>query len=139
MDKELLFKVRRANLIQLKSECGNNTKLAEKIDRGVSQVSRLLKGTGGINIGEDLARHIEQCTKKPYGWMDRVHGVNEDLFADVMDAVDEINQSEKLNLSTKKRNRLASLLYKLRAEHGINQEMMENIVMLASENNSKQD
>lgn len=64
MDNKL---VRRRNIEALVGLAGGPTEFGKQIEREQVQVSQWL---GGKNIGDKLARHIEQKLGKPVGWLD---------------------------------------------------------------------
>lgn len=72
-----IYDVRRQNARNLAETVGGVSGLAIKIDRAQTQVSRLIgyKRTSGRNqnIGDGVARHIEECFEKPVGWLDVQH------------------------------------------------------------------
>lgn len=65
--------IRRINARNLRDRAGGNSSFAKKIDREPTQTSRFLGENATKNIGDDLARHIEECFKKPVGWLDQDH------------------------------------------------------------------
>jgi SOS-response transcriptional repressor LexA len=69
------YEIRRLNLLRLKREqCGDNaTRLAERIGRANTYVSRMLypEGKAGKKrIAEDMAEVIEKAFSLPKGWLD---------------------------------------------------------------------
>lgn len=71
--------IRRENLTILRDECGGVGKLAERLERGVSQVSQWLNAslnsaTGKPrNMNDETCRYIEEKMGKQRGWMDAPH------------------------------------------------------------------
>lgn len=65
--------IRRINARNLRNHAGGNSSFAKRIDREPTQTSRFLGENATKNIGDDLARHIEECFKKPVGWLDQDH------------------------------------------------------------------
>lgn len=70
---------RRRNLRALIEQAGGNKAFAVIVQRAPAAVSQWAKGslrtdTGKpYKIGDSIARWVEQCFKKPEGWMDVVH------------------------------------------------------------------
>lgn len=65
--------IRRINARNLRDRAGGNSSFAKIIDREPTQTSRFLGENATKNIGDDLARHIEECFKQPKGWLDQAH------------------------------------------------------------------
>lgn len=63
--------IRRENAIALADAAGGNTVFAEKIDRETTQVSRFIGKNFTKKIGDDMARHIEECFGLERGWLDQ--------------------------------------------------------------------
>lgn len=130
IDAELLVEIRRENLRTLINESGNNRVFAEKVGKSEAQISHLA-GLGAVKvIGEKLAREFEEKTGKPRGWMDRVHGVSDNILAKVMEYVDYYSQEFGYKLDDQTRNELVSLCYKLTAQHDVDKDMLRKIVKL---------
>jgi SOS-response transcriptional repressor LexA len=70
--------IRRKNLRKLASLVGGITDLSERLDRSQSQISHLIGNSPIKNIGDRLASHIEEVFKKPRGWLDHDHGIEEE-------------------------------------------------------------
>lgn len=68
-----IYEIRRSNLSRLIKEQfeGKQRRLADAIDRQPDYISRVLKGTK--NVGEKLAREIEQTLGLSMGWLDALH------------------------------------------------------------------
>ncbi|MEZ9402582.1 LexA family protein [Vibrio cyclitrophicus] len=62
--------IRRENARTLAKAVGGNAAFSDKIDRSTTQVSRFMGKRPTTEIGPKMARHIEQCFKKPEGWLD---------------------------------------------------------------------
>lgn len=65
--------IRRDNALALADAIGGNTVFAEKIDRETTQVSRFIGKNFTKKIGDDMARHIEECFGLERGWLDQNH------------------------------------------------------------------
>lgn len=65
--------IRRTNALVLADQAGGPGAFAARIDREPTQVSRLIGSNPTKNIGNRLARHIEESFGKPSGWLDLVH------------------------------------------------------------------
>ena len=59
--------VRRANIEMLVEKAGGPTRFGEQVGRDQVQVSQWL---GGKNVGDRLAREIEERLGKRKGWLD---------------------------------------------------------------------
>jgi hypothetical protein len=76
-----ISEIRHANLLNLIQEAGGVSRLAEKVDRSHSQISQLKnrsrhsKSGEPREMGDDIARHIEQKCALRTGWMDTEHPV----------------------------------------------------------------
>ena len=66
--------IRRTNALSLAEKEGGTGAFASRIDREPTQVSRLIGSNPTKNIGNKLARHIEECFDLPRGWLDLLHG-----------------------------------------------------------------
>ncbi len=66
--------IRRTNALSLAEKEGGTGAFASRIDREPTQVSRLIGSNPTKNIGNKLARHIEECFDLPRGWLDVLHG-----------------------------------------------------------------
>ncbi|MGC0151908.1 hypothetical protein ACPRNU_05555 [Chromobacterium vaccinii] len=66
-----IFAIRRQNLMALAGNYQSQQAFATTLDRDESQLSRYLRGKGGI--GHQFARHIEKSLGLPNGWMDTIH------------------------------------------------------------------
>ena len=78
-----IFQIRKHNLqdiLNLDYE-GKPKLLADSMGKDGSQIARYIKARGGTpeNMGASVARQIETATNKPEGWLDRVHGVAENV------------------------------------------------------------
>jgi len=67
------YTYRKKNLTLLIKKWGGATRLAEKLDRSLSQISQLTGTSPRPNIGHRLARSIEKKLELPEGWMDQDH------------------------------------------------------------------
>ena len=66
--------IRKNNLEKLIKESGlNKGKFAEKIDTSPAYISQILSIKTQRDMGNDLARKIEQLLGKDRGWMDTSH------------------------------------------------------------------
>jgi len=79
-----IYEIRRVNLQTALNEkfSGKPRLLADAMDKNGSQISRYLKPRGGTpeNMGDSVARQIENAAGYSEGWLDRVHetGLNID-------------------------------------------------------------
>ncbi|MBN0668966.1 helix-turn-helix transcriptional regulator, partial [Pseudomonas aeruginosa] len=69
-----IITIRRTNALSLAEKEGGTGAFASRIDREPTQVSRLIGSNPTKNIGNKLARHIEECFDLPRGWLDVLHG-----------------------------------------------------------------
>jgi len=69
--------IRLTNLNQLISTYGSQRKLSDLIDIDSSYLSQIKNKKNPKNIGEKLARKIESTLSLAHGWMDQLHGENE--------------------------------------------------------------
>lgn len=65
--------IRRENARQLASDCGGMAAFGEKLDMTPSQVSQLIGKNPSKNIGNSIARRIEDAFNKERGWLDLHH------------------------------------------------------------------
>jgi SOS-response transcriptional repressor LexA len=63
--------IRRENARALAEQAGGNAAFSEIIDRETTQTSRFIGKNHSKNIGDALARHIEECFNKERGWLDQ--------------------------------------------------------------------
>lgn len=68
-----ISEIRRNNAKTLAAKCDGNQAFSARIDRESTQVSRFIGKNPTKNIGDALARHIEECFNLPIGWMDNDH------------------------------------------------------------------
>jgi hypothetical protein len=68
-----IFEIRKANLIRL---IGSRRKgaCAEKWEMAPAHLSQVLSNKTAKNLGEDVARRIEQKEGLPHGWLDKLQG-----------------------------------------------------------------
>lgn len=62
--------IRRENARWLAKQCGGQTRFAELLDMEGPQVSHIIGRTPKKNIGNQIARRIEQAFSKEPGWLD---------------------------------------------------------------------
>ena len=101
----LLFEVRRANLKRLIAEAKGVLRLAHVVGRSPSHISQIsqriaYRRNGKVmyrQMGDKVARHLEQATGKPHGWMDHDHTVAPAVFSPetlaLATAIDQIAES----------------------------------------------
>ncbi len=65
--------VRLENARFLAKKHQNLAEFARVIDREPTQVSRFMGANPTKNIGDKIARHIEQACRQPKGWLDKDH------------------------------------------------------------------
>lgn len=123
--KEVQQRIRKTNLEALISESGNAEKFSKKIDVTSSLISRYRKTRP---IGEDVARRWESLCEKPPLWMDRVHGVDEELMNVAMESVDDYIASTRTSIAIEKKRKLYALCYKLMAENGADSSVIKSII-----------
>ncbi len=77
-----IFKIRRDNLRRVvkKSGSGGQRKLAEAIGRAESYLSQIIGKNPTTNIGDELARIIENKLNKPEGWLDLPHDLQNVVY-----------------------------------------------------------
>src|SRR5690554_5050265 len=63
--------IRRDNARKLADSVGGNTSFSEKIDRETTQTSRFIGKNHTKNIGDAMARHIEESFGLRKGWLDQ--------------------------------------------------------------------
>lgn len=127
--KEVQQRIRKTNLEVLISEAGNAEQFSKKIKVTSSLISRYRKSRP---IGEEVARKWELLCDKPPLWMDRVHGVDEELMSLAIQTVDEYIESSKTTIQPEKRRKLYALSYKLMAENGADISVAKTLVDIAS-------
>lgn len=65
---------RRLNLIKLiEKDTDNKSRIAEKINTSSSYLSTIISENGDGNVGERLARSIENAYGLEHGWLDHPH------------------------------------------------------------------
>lgn len=77
-----IYDIRRLNAHLLCEYCGSMAEFSERIQRAQTQVSRLIGKNPTRNVGEKLARHIEQCFCLPQHWLDHLHHRDLDSLED---------------------------------------------------------
>ncbi|WP_145929202.1 hypothetical protein [Chromobacterium vaccinii] len=86
---------RRANLLALIEQYGTIRHLAEKVDVAPNHLSLVKNHVR--NMGDKLARRIEEAVGKPVGWMDLPHdGGDLDLAQDVASVTITAQSEEEL-------------------------------------------
>lgn len=81
-----ISEVRLENARTLADQVGGTGSFASRIDREPTQASRFMGKNPSKNIGDRLARHIEECFGKPRGWLDTQHSkehVDEIVFQEM--------------------------------------------------------
>ncbi|KAA0020748.1 LexA family transcriptional repressor [Salinicola corii] len=68
-----ISEIRLENARTLADQVGGTGSFASRIDREPTQASRFMGRNPTKNIGDRLARHIEECFDKPKGWLDTDH------------------------------------------------------------------
>lgn len=69
--------IRKQNLLILIKEVGKKSDLAKLADTDPAYISQVLSEKTKRNIGDDFARKLEKGCKKPRGWMDVYHSIEE--------------------------------------------------------------
>lgn len=68
-----ISEVRLENARHLADKYQNLAEFSRVIDREPTQVSRFMGANPTKNIGDKIARHIEQSCRQPKGWLDKDH------------------------------------------------------------------
>lgn len=89
-----ISEIRLENARALAEQAGGTGAFAARIDREPTQASRFMGRNPSKNIGDRLARHIEECFGKPRGWLDTDHSQTKDLG---ISNVTTIPQPQKLH------------------------------------------
>lgn len=131
LDHELLIEIRRDNLRQLASEFGGVMKLSDKTGKDAAMLSKMIGKNAKKPIGEQLARDIEALCGKPRGWLDKVHGLNDRLLQQIADEVDGMARDSKRQITTKQRDAIISVCYRLAATLEADRAMIRDVVKLA--------
>lgn len=84
-----ISEIRLENARALANHAGGTGAFASRIDREPTQASRFMGKNPSKNIGDRLARHIEECFGKPRGWLDREHVKADELVFHDMELVEE--------------------------------------------------
>lgn len=87
--------IRRDNARIIAEHAGGNTGFSERIDRETTQTSRFIGRNFTKNIGDQLARHIEECFNLERGWLDQ----NRETEAAKID-VENISKKDLVTLYT---------------------------------------
>ena len=82
-----IHEIRRKNARTLADSVGGVVAFSDKINKLQSQVSSFIGIRPTKNIGEKVAKQIEQAFNKPNGWLDKDH----DIF--------QVNEKENLSFS----------------------------------------
>lgn len=81
--------IRRANMLTLIKREPSKAAFARKVETDPAYVSQILSTKTKAEIGNTLARAIEQAYKLPNGWMDREHEQQEVTVEHEFDALTE--------------------------------------------------
>lgn len=77
--------IRRANLVMLAGQHGTVQALADKTNIDASHLRNVINRRDGRNLGDELAKRIEDQLGKPRGWMDVLHETDANISSwDVM-------------------------------------------------------
>jgi plasmid maintenance system antidote protein VapI len=92
-----IYEIRLKNARALREEAGGPKAFAEKIGREFNYVSRIIGPNPTKTIGFDMARHIEQCFKKPENWLDTPHypGVSEQEVQEMINIYAKLTKQER--------------------------------------------
>lgn len=69
--------IRRMNVRNLAEEVGGITKLADMAHTSQSYLSQIIGPNPSRQVGDSLARQVEQATGRPHGWLDQSHITDE--------------------------------------------------------------
>jgi transcriptional regulator with XRE-family HTH domain len=104
---------RRVNLGNLIARYGGQRAFAERVGLSPAHVSQIM--TGRRNVGDQVARRIEQALNRPPGWMDIDHSYAKDnvpeltprqaILLDHFEALTEEQQGELLRELEEKKQR----------------------------------
>lgn len=119
-----IFEIRKANLIRL---IGSRRKgaCAEKWEMAPAHLSQVLSNKTAKNLGEDVARRIEQKEGLPHGWLDTLQGeqpTERPVVASEKEAVESVGEQAATyqshgNAVSAKRNYQADLYQAAKPEH----------------------
>lgn len=89
-----IFEIRKTNLIRL---IGSRRKgaCAEKWEMAPAHLSQVLSNKTAKNLGEDVARRVEQKEGLPHGWLDTLQGeqpTERPVVASEKEAVESVNE-----------------------------------------------
>jgi len=79
-----IHEIRRENTRALARQVGSNASFARLIGREPTQISRFIGKNPTVNIGDDLARHIEEKMSVPHGWIDQDWNLEKNLGLTVL-------------------------------------------------------
>jgi len=74
-----ISEVRLENARHLADKYQNLAEFSRVIDREPTQVSRFMGANPTKNIGDKIARHIEQSCRQPKGWLDKEHSSRQEI------------------------------------------------------------
>ncbi|HEX8106731.1 MAG TPA: helix-turn-helix transcriptional regulator [Kofleriaceae bacterium] len=83
--------VRRLRLLELAKQYGTLKALAEETGTDPAHLSQIKNSTR--DMGEDVARRIEQALKKPAGWMDAPPGAQGPLADDELEMLEKYRRA----------------------------------------------
>ena len=69
-----ISQIRYINARALMQDAGSQVAMRQIINKSQSQVSQILGRNPSKAIGNNMARWIEKCFNKEYGWLDHAHG-----------------------------------------------------------------
>lgn len=85
MSMENAYEVRRQNLLNLLANYSTNSQFADRCDLAPAHVSQMK--TGRRDMGDQVARRVEDQLSLGHGWMDHNHAADTALNAQATDGV----------------------------------------------------
>lgn len=68
-----ISQIRYTNARQLMQDAGSQVAMRQIVNRSQSQISQIIGRNPSKAIGNSMARWLEQCFNKEYGWLDHAH------------------------------------------------------------------
>lgn len=86
---------RRANLVALVSEFGSVQALADRAEIAATHLRNVINNQDGRELGDKLARRIEDKLNKPHGWMDAPHEEVPASWAALIRTLESLEESKR--------------------------------------------